>query len=188
MNKIIFLQRLFEGYVISFRSFCWHTSSNYSDITSAELSHFSTIGEKLGYMVRREMNWEYPRDLCWVDDAESEAYLYMERESKDSRCKHTIEKMLNPENSLNIPVLVASFGFLKPESFEWASCCLKRGLLKNQSALIFAWVGENEDKGPFEVKAHVVCDGQISECLAEPSMDVGGFWQINYVNGVAEWR
>lgn len=188
MNSCIFLQRLFEGYVLSFRNLRWHTTSNYSDITAAELAHFSELGSKLGYLVRREMNWHFPRDLCWVPFGSKEAYLYLERENKDSRCKHTIEKMLNPNNSKDVSLLVASFGFLRPESFDWAKEQLRRGLLKHQSALLYAWVGSDENMGPFTVSAAVIDGDSVVECRAKPSIDEGGFWQINYARECADWR
>jgi hypothetical protein len=187
MNSRTFLQRLFEGYVVSFRKFGWHTTSSYSDITAAELTHYSELGAKLGYLVRREMNWHFPRDLCWVPFGSKEAYLYMERENKDSRCKHTIEKMLNPANSKEVTLLVASFGFLRPDSFSWAKDRLRDELLKHQSALLYAWVGLDENMGPFEIMAAVIDADSIVECQAIPSIDEGGFWQINYGCKSAEW-
>ncbi len=134
------------------------------------------------------MNWHYPRDLCWVPFGSKEAYLYMERENKDSRCKHTIEKMLNPTNSREVTLLVASFGFLRPDSFHWAKDRLREGLLKHQSALLYAWVGYDENMGPFEIHSAVIDTYSVVECRAIPSIDKDGFWQINYECGNAEWR
>ena len=180
MNTSIFLRRLFEGYVKNFRSFNWHVSSNYADITSAELNHFSLIGKSLGYLVRREMNWNYPRDLCWVlgENNDKEAYLYLERENKDSRMLHTIKKMLERDNSKDIHILVASFGHLKPESFVAASELLRNGILNHQSALLFAWIGENENSSEFSVKAHIVTSENVEEYEAIPYIGKDGYWNI----------
>lgn len=188
MNTKKFLQMLFEGYVLSFRQFCWHTSANYSDMTAVELAHFSEIGTKLGYLVKREMNWDFPRDLCWVPLESKEAYFYMERENKNSNCNHTIEKMLNPENSREVSLLVAGFGFLRPESFNWAKMQFRDRLLKHQSALLYAWVGLNDNDGPFSIEAAVIDADGILECQAEPVLDKGGFWQINFASGIPNWR
>lgn len=188
MDNCIFLRRLFEGYVRNFRSFNWHTSSNYSDFTAAELNFFANLGVSLGYFVRREMNWHFPRDLCWVlgEDRNKEAYLYMERENKDARMPHTIDKMLHKDNARNVPLLVASFGHLKPESFKVASQKLSEGLAANQNALLFAWVGEHENAASFEVKAHVISKGGIEEFLATPYIGTDGYWNIglNYEQSV----
>ena len=56
MNELHFLQRMFEGYVTTYRRNMWHTTSGYSDMTAGELAFFETLGVHLGYTVRREMN------------------------------------------------------------------------------------------------------------------------------------
>jgi hypothetical protein len=191
MNNKLFLQKLFVGFVQNFQSFRWHTSSNYSDITAKELGHFSQIGELLGFCVRREMNWNYPRDLCWVEGSLNNAtpYLYMERESKDNRMKHTIEKMLSPENSAGIPILVVSFGHLTPESYAQASTMLKKGLEGEQIALLYAWVAEKEESSSYEIVARIITNNSIVESKAIPYVSAKtNFWCMHFETGVGEWH
>jgi hypothetical protein len=185
-----FLQKLFEGYVRAFASFRWHTSSNYADLTAKELCHFSELGEKLGFIVRREMNWRYPRDLCWLESLDKDAtpFLYLERESKDSRMLCTVEKMLNPENSKGIPVLAASFGHLTESSFDIALGMFKQGLGPNQAALLFAWVGEREDAPHFEVSAAVVTPPRTVITKAIPYVGAEDrYWRIRF-DEARPWR
>jgi len=184
MQRLV--QNIFDGYVMCFRTFLWHTSSNKSDITQVELSYFSKLGQSLGYMARREMNWNYPRDLCWVKSGAKEAFMYMERESKNERCEHTINKMLNKENSKNIEVLIASFGWLTESNFDWACSEFAHGLEESQTGLLFAWVGLTDD-GPHVVKAATFHQKTITTKEAIPFIDKGGYWQINFEKGV-EWK
>lgn len=190
MNQEKFLQKLFEGYVRSFSSFRWHTSANYADITAKELCHFSELGERLGFIVRREMNWHYPRDLCWAETSCSKSipFLYMERENKCSRMQRTIEKILEPGNSQGIPFLVASFGHLTASAFSQASTMLRDGLQQGQSALLFAWIGEHENKGAFEVKANIFTESGVFEVAAIPYIDQHeSYWCIRFEEGNANW-
>lgn len=191
MNKVEFLQRLFQGFVVNFESFKWYTTSNYSDITAKELGHFSELGERLGFCVRREMNWEYPRDLCWVDGTgkKSKPYLYMERESKNARMEHTIIKMLNPENFAGIPFLVASFGHLTQASYEEALSRLESGVEAGQSALLFAWVAEKEETDSYDIRASVTSGGSTVSCAAIPYLNENTqCWAMKFSGGEAVWR
>jgi hypothetical protein len=109
-----FLKMIFNGYVNCYRKNNWHTTANYADMTFKELGFFSQLGESIGFIVRLEINWNYPRDLCWCKHPEDkEAFLYLERENDNGRAVHTIEKMLNPANSKDIPILVCVFGWIK---------------------------------------------------------------------------
>lgn len=184
MQRLV--QNIFDGYIMCFRSFLWHTSSNKSDITQAELSHFSKLGQSLGYMAIREMNWGYPRDLCWVKPGADEAFMYMERESENARCEHTIKKMLNKDNAKNVEVLIVSFGWLTQNNFDWACSQLESGIEPNQTALLFAWVGKS-DAGPHVVKGATFHHNKIMTKEAIPVIDEGGYWQINDEEGI-EWK
>jgi hypothetical protein len=191
LNTVYFLQKLFEGYVRSFASFRWYTTCNYSDLTSKELNHFTAIGERLGFVVRREMNWNYPRDLCWVESLDSKAipYLYLERESKDGRMCQTIEKMLKPDNSKGIPILVASFGHLKEASFKKASEMLMNGIQADQTALLFAWVAESENASNFEICAEVISASSRTATKAIPDIaEHGQYWYMRFDGDVAQWK
>ena len=130
MNTERFLQNLFEGYVRTFSSFRWYTSANNADLTAKELNHFSELGERLGYIVRREMNWHYPRDLCWVDFDDT-PFLYLERESKNSRMNHTVEKMLKKNGAIASLSLGAErkFSFKHKVSKQRVDIVLEKGSL-----------------------------------------------------------
>jgi hypothetical protein len=183
-----FLQNLFEGYVRTFASFRWYKSANYADLTAKELNHFSELGERLGYVVRREMNWHYPRDLCWVG-SDDIPFLYLERESKNSRMKHTVEKMLNQENSGGIPIMVASFGHLTDDSFAKASEMFRHGIQDKQSALLYAWVGKSENAPEYEIRANVFTNGSCTSAKATPSMtnEEAPYWSMRFVGGNDIW-
>ncbi len=105
-----FLKLIFNGYVNCYRKNNWHTSSNYSDMTHTELNFFLELGQSHGFFVRKEMNWDYPRDLCWCETENSEAFLYLERKNENSRCVLTIEKQLDQLNSGAIKNFVSVFG------------------------------------------------------------------------------
>jgi hypothetical protein len=186
-----FLQMLFGGYVRSFASFRWYAVANYTDLTAKELHHFTEIGERLGFIVRREMNWDYPRDLCWVKstDATATPFLYLERESKDIRMGYTIEKMLNPENGGGIPILVASFGHLRETSFEKASARLQAGVVEGQAALLFAWVAESENAARFEMRASVITQSRSLTTQAMPYLiEDERYWCMRFEGGAPKWR
>ena len=187
------LQMLFVGYVRSFASFRWYSRVNHADITAKELHHFSEIGERIGFVVRREMNWEHPRDLCWVETVDPGAvpFLYLERESKQGRMRHTIEKMLDPQNGAGVPVLVASFGLLNASSFEIASRMLRDGVRDGQSALLYAWIGDREDAPRFDVRADVITEARCLTTEATPYLNAESaapYWCMRFEGGQPTWR
>lgn len=190
MGSSYILQRIFEGYVRNFSTFRWYTNSNNSDITSKELFHLSDLGERLGYIVRREMNWHFPRDLCWVEDLgkESVPFLYVERESNPDRLVPTIEKMTNVENSGGIPYLVASFGFLKPGMFEQGVHQFQEALSEDQTALIYAWIAERENAPKWAVRAAIISTERVIETEAVPSITEDSYWSIRFSERHASWR
>ena len=131
MNELTFLQRIFDGYVFTYRRNMWHSSANYADMTAGELGFFSTLGTHLGYMVRREMNWDFPRDMCWCEkteckrgaslDSEARTILYLERENHDGRVGPTIEKLLHYKNTpVRIPFLIAVLGLARANTLAEA--------------------------------------------------------------------
>jgi hypothetical protein len=151
MDNQVFLQLIFNGYASCFHKGFWHTSSNYSDITTADLNFFITLGQSLGFRVRREMNWHYPRDLCWcrtndtTSDSDAGTFLYLERENKDDRAKYTVEKMLNTKNAPLVPYLVAVFGWIRKQTLNEVKHYIQTHLPNEQSFLLISWVGDEQD-------------------------------------------
>lgn len=187
MNIHKFLEKLFDGYVTSYRKFGWHKTSTYSDMTQIELNHFSILGESLGYISSRETHWEYPRDLCWIEPQTQKTFLYMERENKYERYAHTIDKMLNPLNTNNIPVLVAVFGWLKQETYDQAKQEISNRLPEQKAMLLIAWIAESQDSENFIVRAFCKSSTGLTERSAIPSLDNGGYWQLNFEDN-STWR
>ncbi len=192
-----FLKMLFDGYVISYRKFGWHTNpdypnittSNYADMTQAELGHFGALGESLGFISRREMNWHLPRDLCWCRQGDKDAYLYIERENEDSKWKKTLERLLN-DNAKEVKFIVPIFGWLKLENYEKAKQFLRAGgLSPDQATLLIAWVGENQNGKPdqFKVEGFILAGEHEFSRSADASTDKGGFWQLNYSSS-SKWE
>ena len=184
MNDIEFLERIFRGYVMTYRANLWHTTANYSDMTSAELGFFTRLGSHLGYVVRREMNWDYPRDLCWCestedsrDDEKARTILYLERENSDGRVdKNTVEKLLKTSNG--VKYLVAVLGWVRRATLEAAKEKVRKGLGEQQYFFSISWVGETPD-GEFEVEAWI-CHKETERVLtAKASMDEAGYWYLH---------
>ncbi len=150
------MQYVFNGYAMCFQKALWHTSLNYSDVTSADLNFFTTLGHSLGFRVRREMNWQYPRDLCWcrtdelVDEnansKDAKTELYLERENNNSRAKYTIKKMLHKDNAPSVPYLVAVFGWIRKQTLADVKDMIRAAYLQeNQTFLLISWVGDAKD-------------------------------------------
>jgi hypothetical protein len=182
MDNNRFLQKLFDGYVSCYRQHNWHMSSNYSDITSAELAFFTQLGRGLGFVTRREMNWDYPRDLCWCErtggksDADAGTELYLERENDDKRVLTTIEKMTNPENAPTVPLLVAVFGWVRPATLQRAKRLTWERLRDGQKLLMISWIGDTQDGAGFSLEGWILADGVATRRDAAPHVDKAGYW------------
>ena len=106
-------------------------------MTAGELSYFSVLGANLGYFVRREMKWHFPRDLCWCktsatkSDEEALTRLYLERENSNGRSKATVQKLTTPDNSKEIPYLVAVFGHIRERDLDIAKDIVRARLLSH---------------------------------------------------------
>ncbi len=182
MSDHLFMQHLFNGYVRCYRQFQWHTSSNFADMTAAELGFFSSLGNSLGYVVRREWFWQYPRDLCWCEttlsenDIEARTRLYLERENNDDRVLVTIEKMTNPENSKDIPYLVAVFGWVQQNTLDAAKKEIRQRILPHQHFLMISWIGGKKDGDDYNLEGWV-CSGKTESVReAKPKIDEAGYW------------
>lgn len=182
MDDQKFLQHIFNGYASCFHKGFWHTSSNYSDMTTADLNFFSTLGQSLGFRVRREMNWQYPRDLCWCQtnetksDFDANTLLYLERENKDGRVGDTIEKMLNPINAPLVPYLVALFGWVKPSTLSKAKKQISSSLLPNQSFLLISWVGDNQNGDNWILEGWCLSGQKATTRKVDTRIDENGHW------------
>lgn len=190
MDEKQFLQRVFDGYVNYYRKHNWHTSGNYSDMTQTEFSFFIDLGHSLGFICRREMtekNWKDPRDLCWCENTgdKKQVFMYLERENENGRAIHTIEKMLNPENISQIPILVAIFGWINEATLLDVKSRIVKSMPPEKHFLVVAWVGENKDKGPFTLDGWVYAGRSGSERKAQPKHDDAGFWYAYFLN---EWE
>ncbi len=182
MTNEKFLQMIFNGYVTCYRKNNWHTTAKYHDMTHRELQFFMQLGESLGFIVRREMEWQYPRDLCWCETHESiKPFLYLERENLDNRAEHTINKMLNPDNSKDIPILVCVFGWIRPNTLDKMKSLIRQSHLVDQSFLIVSWVGEDKDTVN-DVEGWSLCDGQEAVRTAKAETDDAGYWYIKFNN------
>ena len=204
MNELHFLQRMFEGYVTTYRRNMWHTTSGYSDMTAGELAFFETLGVHLGYTVRREMNWDHPRDLCWCEttihkrgdrlDFDAKTVLYLERENNDSRVVPTVKKLLISTNTpIGIPYLVGVFGWATRSTLAEAKGFARAELPKtpHNQLMLISWVGEKVD-GEFLVEAWIVArgeDGQMVEYTREatPMLDRAGYWYMHF-EGDLNWH
>lgn len=184
MDDHRFLQHLFNGYVHCYRRFHWHKSANFADMTAAELGFFENLGNSLGFVVRREMCWHYPRDLCWCEntlsknDLEAGTRLYLERENSNFRVSVTIQKMLDHDNSKDIPYLVAVFGWIRPSSLESAKKAIRAGLLNHQHFLMISWIGEQKDCGDFGLEGWVCSKKGESMRSVTPKIDEAGYWYV----------
>jgi hypothetical protein len=182
-----FLQRIFNGYVNCYRKNNWHTTSNYSDMTHAELGFFKELGESLGFFVRMEMKWEYPRDLCWCENSDSsEAFLYIERENKDNRCLDTVMKQLNNLNSSSIPFLVSLFGWVKPDTLDTAKQYIRNNIPEDKAYLIISWIGDRQDGNDFIVEGWVLYSGHETKRIAIPKIDGAKYWYLLFEKD-SEW-
>lgn len=186
-----FLQMIFNGYVTTYRKNNWHTTAKYSDMTHKELNFFIQLGESLGFMVRREMNWSYPRDLCWCDGATGDKpYLYLERENQDGQAEYTIEKILNPDNSRDIPILVSVFGNISKETLKNIKSLIRNKLPESQYFLMISWPPENENVDEDDndiVEGWIFSKGQETVRTAKANMDKGGYWFIFFDKSDKGW-
>ena len=182
MNRLTFLQFIFNGYSCCFHKGLWHTSSNYSDVTTADLNFFTTLGQSLGFRVRREMNWNYPRDLSWCQtneiksDLEAKTFLYLERENKDGRAEITIEKMLNPKNAFAVPYLVAVFGWIREQTLAGIKKKIQSELPEEQSFLLISWVGSSQDGSDWILEGWCCSENMTSTRRLEVQTDGNGHW------------
>jgi hypothetical protein len=183
MNDHIFMRRLFDGYVLCYRQFQWHKSSNFADMTAAELGFFSNLGNSLGYVVRREMCWQYPRDLCWcgttisTNDSEAQTLLYLERENENEKAIETVQKLTKHENSKDIPYLVALFGWVRRNNLEAAKSEVRQRLLAQQHCLLISWIGEKKDQADAYTLEGWVCSGRTESVRSvTPKIDDAGYW------------
>ena len=196
-NSVELIKRICNGYLSNYRRNNWHKSSNYSDMTSSELNFFSEVGTLLGFHVRREMNYQYPRDLCWCEstnggknDIEAQTYLYIERENEDNRAiENTVLKLLNKENSKNIPNLMAVFGWIKPKTLDSAKDYVRK-YFANEEAItstfsIISWVGENKEDSKFRIECWITNGENEFSRTADPILDENEFWYVNLRN--SEW-
>ena len=185
MTDQLFLQNVFNGYARSYRQFQWHKSAKYADMTASELGFFSTLGNSLGYMVRREMCWQFPRDLCWcgttvsINDDEAQTVLYLERENKDSRVLDTIGKMTNPKNAKDVPYLVAVFGWIRQNTLNAAKREIRGRLLSHQHFLMISWIGEKQDEGDYNLEGWVYGGEKELVRVAKPKLDEAGYWYVD---------
>lgn len=181
MNNQTFLQFIFNGYASCFHKSFWHTSSNYSDMTSADLNFFSNLGQSLGFRVRREMAWQYPRDLCWCQTNEPKSdvdntILYLERENENGRVDHTINKMLNPNNASSIPYLVALFGWIKPSSLSLEKMKISARLSPHQSFLLISWIGDTKDGEKWILEGWCLSGGKATTRQLDVKQDENEHW------------
>ena len=197
MDDLTFLQRIFDGYVTTYRRNMWHTTSGLTDMTAGELGFFVTLGTHLGYTVRREMNWDFPRDLCWCEtttckrggdiDIEARTVLYLERENHDGRVDLTIRKLLDKENTpTRIPYLIAVLGWTRKSTLDDAKAMARQtfpGTLHTRLMLI-SWIGEKQD-GEYLIEGWILernGDGRLSEFVREatPEFDKAGYWYMHF--------
>ena len=190
MNDVELMKRVFDGYVFNYRNNNWHTKSNYSDMTFLELGFFSRLGNYLGFHVRREMNYEYPRDLCWCDsfdgsdnDIDAKTFLYIERENEDNRAiNNTIRKMLIDKNSKDIPNFLAVFGWIRPETLKLAKNIIDEKFenpnSSNKTFSIISWIGKSKEDPEFSIECWIKSSVGEYTKTATPKIDECGFWYI----------
>jgi hypothetical protein len=163
-------------------------------MTFSELNFFAKLGSMLGYHARREMNYQYPRDLCWCDsvgstknDIDARTYLYLERENEDSRViSNTIQKMLNPLNAPNVPNLLAVFGWIRPETLCAAKQYVRENFKKHENKheifSIISWIGVKKDADVFNLECWIYTPEFEYLKDANPFVDGNGFWHISLKN------
>lgn len=186
INDEKFLQFIFNGCAACFHKAFWHTSSSYSDMTTADLNFFLTLGQHLGFRVRREMNYAYPRDLCWCEsneitsDADAKTLLYLERENKDDRADYTINKMLDPNNAPSVPYLVALFGWIKPSTLANIKTEIQKKLQErlHQSFLLISWVGETQNGDDWRLEGWCFSGQKTTTRTLEVQLDDNKHWYI----------
>lgn len=184
MNNSEFLKRILDGYVLTYRTNLWHTTSNHCDMTATELNFFTQLGSYLGFVVRREMNWQYPRDLCWCEPgsdprpADDEGtILYLERENQDKRVDQTIEKLLDIKNAPNVKFLVAVFGCIKQETLNAAKEEIRTRLGSDRSFLCISWIGDRPDDAT-DVEGWVFSNNHESTRKIKAYMDKAEYWYL----------
>lgn len=182
MDSAEFLRRIFDGYVTCYRKNNWSTyEREYANMTHKELSFFIQLGESLGFIVRLEMEWQYPRDLCWCEAPNgNEPFLYLERENRDGQAEYTIEKMLNIDNSRDIPTLVCVFGWIREQTLKKVKTLIRKRLPEDKNFLMISWIGDDKDEGPFTVEGWIFSGGKESYRKAKPEMDNGEYWYIYF--------
>lgn len=106
MNDLMFLERIFDGYILSLRSRQHFTFHSATDDTQRDLMYFAKLGEMLGYGSTFEHKHPVTRDsmdLSWwtlkMNQSESrlelsDLVLHLERENKQQRNMLTLDRIL----------------------------------------------------------------------------------------------
>jgi hypothetical protein len=186
-----FLQMVLNGYVTTYRKNNWHTTERHlANWTHKDLNFFIRLGESLGFIVQLEMNYEYPRDLCWCNGIKGDKpFLYLERENKDANAVDTIKRMFEPAaNTQDIPILVAVFGEVTKETLQRVKNTVRLNVNENQCFLVISWPPENQDVNDDDiVEGWIFSRRQETRRIARANMDKGGYWFMYFDDKDKGW-
>jgi hypothetical protein len=133
-----FLKRICEGYVRCYRTLNLNLlHNNATDFTKRELSFFSDLGERLGYISLMEADSR--SDLGWYIP-DQQRVLHLERETNADRggFSRPLAKLLPSTAKYRIAVL----GWVRDEDVTG----IEKQVLGQDNMMIIAWVGPDWKK------------------------------------------
>jgi hypothetical protein len=194
MDDSTFLKMIFDGYVNYYGALRFHTVCSDTDMTQLELSFFTDLGLKLGFIPKRnheELN-SNPRDLVWIKcltnctedkwNPNNTIFLHLERENDSSQAVDAItghSKLNNSARYADNRYLVGIFGWVTPDDFNKIINALEEEPYKNRNILIIAWIGENKDNAN-KVHGLLYSGGQSWERIARAYWDKTKFWYLYF--------
>ena len=199
MNDQKFLQAIFDGYAINYRTLSWHTVSSDTDMTAIELDYFAGVGRKLGFMSIREKDRNdigRRPDLYWCEKPfrnenkweHGRKILYLERENKNHRWEETLSKIFRSTSVEAVPYLIVIFGWISFENLRQAKETAKRFVLEQQNEntmnlLMISWIGAKADDTS-ELEGYTNCGGSESTRTAKAAIDSTGYWHFH---SLSDW-
>lgn len=185
----MFLKMIFHGYVNWYSCHRWNKINSYTDMTQKELTFFSDLGTKLGFIAIREQSerptpttLSNPRDLVWIDtEANNKIFLHLERENESQgalNCFFTDNKIKESVQYGDERYILGVFGFLKENDYIKIKNEIKtNNIYRDRNILIIGFCGKNKDTAT-DCVGLVFSQNICYERWAKAETDKAGFWYL----------